>query len=464
MRAFQRFMAAGALAMIVGLPASADERKGNIDVIIALDKSLSMETKVNAVKDWVNTSIVDQLLVQGDTLVVIAFYGKAEVLVSQTISTEADKSTIKQAIAKISGNGHFTDIGNALDAVKAEMATRESDGRDKYVLLLTDGIQEAPPASKYYTRDGSFNHEFLQNTKTIPEKGWKVMILGLGTGTAARDLAGELQGSYAEVPATASAETIASTAGSVFSTTTMTEPLRLAGIAKDGSSRVTLSLKTTGLPGDATIVVSGVSARVGARDVTSLISGPVTLVVKHDAATVTGFPVRFPADLPEGSEWGTLSFTFSSSASFVPAATATQFTVNGWVQNNIIFLGGGAALVLLALVVVLVLAWRAARGKPVRFALTVDKEQVGAESLALKGGRSMYLDERAGVFSVAPRRSPKSLARLGAEEGRLVLEVLKKDRFPKLASIPADARGHTFAIRTENGRSLPLKVQSRERK
>jgi Mg-chelatase subunit ChlD len=464
MAAFRRFLVIAAVVALAVPTAFADTRKGNIDVVIALDKSLSMESKIGAVKEWVTNSIVDQLLIPGDSLVIVTFYGKAEVLVSTDIAAEADKAAVRTAIAGISGNGHFTDIGNALDAVKAEIAKRESDGRDKYVLLLTDGIQEAPPGSKYYTKDGSFNHEFLANTKTIPEKGWKVMILGLGTGTAAKDLAGELQGSYAEVPADASAGAIASSAGAVFSTTVLTEPLRLDGIGRDGRSRITLSLRTSGLPGDATIVVSGVSARIGSRDVPAILSTPVTIVAKHGAVTVAGFGVTFPAELPQGAQWGTLSFTFASSASFVPAATSTLFTVNGWLQNNRIYLEGGAALVVVLAALALFLAWKATRGKPVRFALSVNKETVGDDPAALSGRHALFLDERAGAFTLAARRTPKSLARFFADDGRLSLEVLRKDRFPKLPELPPDVRGHSFSIKTENGRTLPLKVVSRERK
>ena len=481
MRAYHRILAAAALGAVLALPVAADVRKDNIDVIIAFDKSLSMVDNVNAVKEWVSSAIVDQIIIPGDTLVVIAFYGKADTIISQVIASDADKTAVKQTISRIVGNGHFTDIGNALDSVKAEIAKRESDGREKYVLLLTDGIQEAPPGSKYYSKDGTFNHEFLLNTKTIPEKGWKVMILGLGTGTAARDLAGELKGSYAEVPVKPSAgdnasagtsanssglsaNTIAATANALFATTTMTDPVRVAPVRKDGSSSISLSLKSAGLQGDAKVIISGVSARVGDRNIASLLSAPVTLTLKSNATTDAGFAVRFPPDLPQGSQTATLTFSFASPTTFVPAATVTRVTVNGVLQNNMIALGAGVLVLLVLVVVALVLVWRRTKGRPVLFALQVDGETVGDDTMALKSGRELYLNETAGAFALLPRKNPKSLARFSAQEGRLVLTVIKQDRFPRLKDVPPDVRGRSFTLRTENGRSLPMKVQSKERK
>ena len=163
MRVRKAFLIATALCAVLAAPILADTRKSNIDVVIALDKSLSMESKIGAVESWVNTSIVDQLLIPGDYLIVVEFYGKADVIISQQITDDADKLALKKSIAGIRGNGAFTDIGNALDVIKAQVAARESDGREKYVLLLTDGIQEAPATSKYYSKNGQFNHEFLTN-------------------------------------------------------------------------------------------------------------------------------------------------------------------------------------------------------------------------------------------------------------------------------------------------------------
>ncbi len=66
MGAWKRFLAALALCAVLVPPVLADSRKDNIDVIIALDKSLSMENKIGGVREWVNSFIIDQLLIPGD--------------------------------------------------------------------------------------------------------------------------------------------------------------------------------------------------------------------------------------------------------------------------------------------------------------------------------------------------------------------------------------------------------------
>ncbi len=67
------------------------------------------------------------------------------------------------------------------------------------MLLITDGKQEAPPGTKYYSADGKFNHELLKHTKTIQKKGWKIEVLGIGKLNKAADIAEKLSGTYVEV-------------------------------------------------------------------------------------------------------------------------------------------------------------------------------------------------------------------------------------------------------------------------
>jgi Mg-chelatase subunit ChlD len=449
---------------MLAAPVLADTRTDNIDVVIALDKSLSMEQKVVAVKDWVNSFIIDQLLIKGDHLVVIAFYGKADLLISQQIQNDADKTALKKIISQIRGNGRFTDIGNALDVVKAQVALRESDGRQKYVLLLTDGIQEAPPSSKYWSKDGKFNHEFLANTKTIQQKGWKVMILGIGTDTAAKDLARELQGSYNEITNKLSVDQLTEKTGALFGAVTVEGPLRIEGVAADGSSRLGMSLKASGLQGDATISVSGIRARIGTRDIANILAAPATITVKKDATVTASLPLRFPIDLPPGSASAALAFDFSSAQKFSPAEATVSFAVNGWIQNNLLLLIAAVVVLLILAAFIVVLVWRLTRGRPVRFTVLINEEPVGDGVATLSGSREIFLNENEGAFSYVPRRNGKSFARFSVKNGKLLLTVLKQDRFPKVKEVPPDARGRTFPMRAENGKSLSMKVQAKERK
>jgi len=463
MGAWKRFLAALALYAVLVAPAGADTRKDNIDVIIALDKSLSMENKIGGVREWVNSSIIDQLLIPGDTIIVVGFYGKADVLVSHTVKDDADKKALQATISKIRGNGRYTDIGNALDVVKAQIAARQSDGREKYILLLTDGIQEAPPGSKYFSKDGKFNHEFLANTKTIQEKGWKIMILGIGTDTAAKDLAHELKGTYNEVTENASSGSLAETTEAFFGTITTDGKVRVGGVSADGSSRLSLDLKASGLKNDASVTLNGVTARVGTRDVPNVLPSPFKIQVKKDGPTHVSVPLKFPSDLPQGPASGSLTFSFGAGAAFTPADADVSFVVNGWLQNNLILVICGAIVALVLLALLAFAIWRLTRGKPLHFSLTIDEELVGEGPVSLSTGHELFLNETTGVFSLVTHKNAKSLARFSVKGAGLALDVLKQDRFPKLKEVPPDVRGRTFVLRSENGRNLSLKVQSTER-
>ena len=167
-----------------------DEREENLDLFLVLDKSLSMEEEIGAVRDYVKESIVEKILIPGDFLVVIQFYGNAEILMAGEVGEDLNIDSILGKVSGIEANGSFTDIGNALDALREALKTYRHEENREYLLLVTDGKQEAPEDSKYYSPDGTFNHAFLENAKTIQKEGWKIQILGIGTGTAAREQIG----------------------------------------------------------------------------------------------------------------------------------------------------------------------------------------------------------------------------------------------------------------------------------
>ena len=455
-------MAVLLLLAVLSPAADADKRTENIDVIVALDKSLSMEHKIGAVKDWVNSYLIEQVLIANDYFIVVAFYGKTDLIISQFVKDDADKKALKKTIAGARGNGRFTDIGNALDVLRAQIQTREQDGRQKYVLLLTDGIQEAPPTSKYWSKDGTFNHEFLSNTKTIQEKGWKIMILGIGAETAAKDLARELQSSYSEITETLTIGNLTEKTSELFGIS-LKGPVSVRPVSSNGRSELFFTLASSGLKADTEIAIQNIAARLGQEPAADLLSAPHRFMVKSGTDTAVRIPVRFPPSLPPGPSTGTLTFSFLSSETFAPAEVPVTVSVKTWLQNSLWLVAAAAAVLLLLIVLAILLVRRLARGKPLRFAVVIADEPVGGGPVTLAPGHELFLNETGGSFSLIRKRNARSIACFAVKDRKLSFSILKSDRFPKVKEIPPDARGRTFSLRSERGEILAMKIQSKER-
>ena len=186
------------LMIIVLSPVYSDVRTENIELYILLDKSKSMVEEISDVTDYINSYFINDFLITGDRLVLLQFYGKTDLVYDQIINDQ-NIENIRKNIADIPADGRFTDIGNALDQLDRTVSSGVQRHERQYFILMTDGKQEAPEESPYYSPDGSFNHEFLKNTKTIQKKGWKILIIGIGKDTVVEELADELLTTYKEV-------------------------------------------------------------------------------------------------------------------------------------------------------------------------------------------------------------------------------------------------------------------------
>lgn len=161
----------------------ADSRSQGIDILILLDRSKSMaeQNKLAETRDWLTSSFIGPLVIPGDAVTLISFYGKTKKIWDAPITSEKDKKNLIRAIADLRANGRFTDIGNALDTLKTRLeAFPKNDTRFKYIILVTDEHQEAPPESRYFSKDGSFSHSYLTYTRKESHGTWSVITLGIG--------------------------------------------------------------------------------------------------------------------------------------------------------------------------------------------------------------------------------------------------------------------------------------------
>ena len=125
------------LSVVLAAALHADDREEPIDLIIALDRSLSMVEEIGAVKEYVNSYVIDQILQPGDRFVVVAFYGQNEIAVSGEIDGALGRQKVREAIGGLVADGAFTDIGFALDRLRDEVHAVSTEARKKTLLLIT---------------------------------------------------------------------------------------------------------------------------------------------------------------------------------------------------------------------------------------------------------------------------------------------------------------------------------------
>ncbi len=464
------------LAAAVSIPpAHADDRKEPIDVILVLDKSLSMEDKFAAVRDYINDSIVDQMLIPGDLFIIIAFYGKTEIAVAQKIVTDKDKEYVKQVVSRLRADGQYTDIGNALDILRQKLEQLSDPTRRKHLLLLTDGIQEAPPASRYYSPDGSFNHDFLVNTKIIQKQGWKIHVLGIGTEQEAQKLAVELSGTFSTITDPLTSSLIAEQTKGLLGRVELKGSPALQPVAMDGRSVLTLDLESQGHPQEVSLGIQRIRLSLPDRKWENILGNQLTadsfpLTLPAEGSARVRIPVRLEDRPAAGKHQGSLQFYFTEGESFLPSVAEVRFKVQSPLEwslsgRNLPWAAAVLAVLLGLLALVVMLLIRRGRFPRILFRVAVEgqPEGSGAGVYALREGKGLFINETGDSIVLVESRDLRSVARVFVTTGSLRINVLRQERFPKLKDIPREIRGATFRIRAESGRDLSVKFERLER-
>jgi hypothetical protein len=154
-------------------------RSGALDMILLIDKSLSMASCMEDAKSYIAAKVLGPILVPGDRLIIETVYGKVERLLSVSIASEEDKAKAVRAIRSIKANGRFTDLGAGLDAAKRDLDEMGQPERPKYVLLITDERQEAPKGSPYQATDYKLKHPSLEYVKRTDLGKFRAITVGL---------------------------------------------------------------------------------------------------------------------------------------------------------------------------------------------------------------------------------------------------------------------------------------------
>ncbi|AIN93038.1 vWA domain-containing protein [Treponema putidum] len=161
---------------------NAGERTVPVDMIIMIDKSLSMQEagKFDSLKQWVLDELVDQIITYGDWISIYQFYENPEHLLSIEVKDRNDTDKIINTINSILPNGRFTDVGKALDKIQEAINERTENGRYKVLLMLTDLEQDAPITSKYGGKQKKFSSPYLIESRIIKHDNWYEITVDMG--------------------------------------------------------------------------------------------------------------------------------------------------------------------------------------------------------------------------------------------------------------------------------------------
>ena len=434
-----------ALLGFAAVAAGADDRTEPIDVMIALDKSLSMVDEIEAVKEYVIDTLVGELLIPGDFLHVIAFYGETDIAVSRDVIDEDSLADISFMLANVEADGYYTDIGNALDVLRT-WVERRGDDRPKYLLLITDGKQEAPQDSPYYSPDGSFNHAFLDNTRTIQREGWRIQVLGIGSATVAQELAEELAGSFGEVSESASAEEIAEQTASFLGRLDITGTPQLSPVGRDGRATLSFAVTSSGHQAAATVEIDRVNVGRAGGSPRNALGTPLTVTVPADGTEQVTLSLALGRDPAPGPV--SVGLGFGEGETLIPARFDVTIERRSTISEYRFVIIPVAVLLLAAIVIAILLMTRKSAAGSVSFQLNVEGQTVGRDRFSLRPGKRLYLAESGGVFRIDTARTPKSIGALTAEEGTLILDPVKEDR---ISDVPPNVLDHPIEVRSEDG-------------
>ena len=441
------------IIIMISFSAFSDERDKNIDIFILLDKSLSMENNIEEVKEYIRSFIIDNIVISGDRLLVINFYGKTENFIDILVDESVNKDDLKNRISGVKADGRFTDIGSALDSLTA--AAGEENERIRYMLLITDGKQEAPPGTKYYSPDGSFNHELLKHTKTIQKKGWKIEVLGIGKLNQAAEIAEKLSGTYVEVEKADSDELSAKT--SDFLTVISVKGLpEIKKLNRKNESVLTFNAFSTNTDEKKEIVIKSIVFTSGNTKY-EMLKSPYSFDIEAGIENIIEIPVKLNNEIEPGIQKGTVEFFYSSENILTPSLFDIEIQKPKGITPSMIYIPVGFIILVIIFMLLRNILFSKNKEKDRGFEVFLDNEKISELPFKLKNNEKLFLIiSSAGEFSFSRIKSAFAKGYIIKTGDRLDFKILDSRIFPDFKDKIDNILGKSVNIKMRSGKLLKL--------
>ena len=181
---FKYFFLILSIFAIFSLPVIAENRRViPLDMFLIIDTSQSMENTKNEVIDWVNQRVVDQILMEGDRIIVWTAGNRAEIVYSDTISSDLSKDELRTVLRDLETRAESADFSGALRQLQGRVSVVPN--RMSYSMLITASAEGLEPLLSSDTRG------LLRWSRSERSERWQVFVLAPEIGSMVQQAANE---------------------------------------------------------------------------------------------------------------------------------------------------------------------------------------------------------------------------------------------------------------------------------
>ena len=154
-----------------------------LDMFLIIDASQSMENPKSEVINWINQRVVDQILMDGDRITIWLAGDQAEVVYSDTISSDLSKNEIRELLRDLETRAASADFSGALRQLQGRVSNVPN--RMSYSMLITASAEGLEPLLSSDTRG------LLRWSRSERSERWQVFVLAPEIGPMVQQAASE---------------------------------------------------------------------------------------------------------------------------------------------------------------------------------------------------------------------------------------------------------------------------------
>ena len=132
------------LVIFISSVEAADVRTIPMDMNLIIDSSDSFKEVKNDAIAWLNSQVIDRILLDGDKITVWAAGDRAQVIYSDTLSASGGKKGLKDKLQTLNVGGKTADFSGALRELMPKVSQTAPE-RLAYTMLLTASAEGLEP-------------------------------------------------------------------------------------------------------------------------------------------------------------------------------------------------------------------------------------------------------------------------------------------------------------------------------